>query len=182
MKKLRLSIAYIAMFTMIFTSCSKEETGADGKPETATLVFGANVNDLLNIHATSKQSVRDIPDCSDDVPAYVSIVLSRDGANVVGSVEDPFEIQLKEGQILTEEVAELKLDPGTYSLERFAVYNDDDKVIWLAPRTGSDLGGWINNPLPLSIDLQAGVKKFVQVSVLCFDNREVNKYGYLFQA
>ncbi|MFO7720218.1 MAG: vanadium-dependent haloperoxidase [Gillisia sp.] len=32
----------------------------------------------------------------------------------------------------------------------------------------------------MAIELNAGVKKYVQVSVLCFDNRFVNEYGYLF--
>lgn len=180
MKKLTLLIAYLAIFAVILTSCSKEDNGANLKPKSATLSFGAILNDLMDNREASKQAASEIPECSDDVPTYVSVVLSRNGADVVGSDNDPFEIRLVDGQIFTEEVTELQLDPDTYSLEHFAVYNEDDEVIWIAPRAGSDLGGLINNPLPLSIDLQAGVKKYVEVSVLCFDYRQVNEYGYLF--
>ena len=180
MKNVRLTVAYVAIFLMVFTSCSKDEAIQELNSEKATLSLGAIVNDLLTNRAATKQAVGNMPACSADVPAYVSVVLSRDGVDVVGSDADPFEIQLVDGQIFTEEVAELQLDPDTYSLEHFVVYNDDDEVIWIAPRAGSNLGGWIDNPLPLSIDLKAGVKKYVEVSVLCFDNREVNEYGYLF--
>lgn len=180
MKNLKISIACLAMFTMIFTSCSKEEVGAGVDADKVTLSFGAIVNDLVTNRAATKEHLSDIPECSDDDPAYVSIVLSRDGVNIVGSDEDPFEIDLVNGQVFTEEVEELQLDPDTYSLEHFAVYNEDGDVIYIAPRTGSVLANFISSPLPMSIDLRAGVKKYVEVSVLCFDNREVNEYGYLF--
>src|SRR5690606_16231379 len=48
-----------------------------------------------------------------------------------------------------------------------------------APRGGA-LAAFVNNSLPLNIDLGAGVKKYVDVSVLCYDNRDVNEYGYQF--
>src|SRR5690606_14446181 len=35
-------------------------------------------------------------------------------------------------------------------------------------------------PLPLAIQLGAGTKKYVDVPVVCFDDRFVNEYGYLF--
>ena len=98
---------------------------------------------------------------------------------VVGSSGSPFQIDLVSGEIFTEEVPELELEPGTYTLDHFAVYNAARDLIWLAPRGGA-MGGFINNPLPLSINLGAGVKKYVDVSVVCFDDRLVNEYGYLF--
>jgi hypothetical protein len=99
---------------------------------------------------------------------------------VVGTVNDPFRVNLVAGQIFTEEVAELELDPDVYSLDYFTVHNAAGEMIWIAPQTGSALGEFVDVTLPLSIDLRAGVKKYVDVSVLCYDNRDVNEYGYLF--
>lgn len=180
MKKFKFSIACMAMFAMIFTSCSKDEVGPAVDADKVTLSFGAIVNDLVTNRAATKDHLSDIPQCSNDAPSYVSIVLSMDGVDVVGSVANPFEIDLVNGQIFTEEVDELQLTAGMYSLDHFAVYNAAGQVMWVAPRTGSTLGSFINNPLPLSIDLRNGVKKYVEVPVLCFDNRDVNEYGYLF--
>lgn len=100
--------------------------------------------------------------------------------DVVGTSENPYRVNLVAGELFTEEDAELELDPGNYTLDHFSVYNSDDELIWLAPRTGSALGSFVTNALPLDIDLRAGVKKYVDVPVLCYDDRDVNEYGYLF--
>lgn len=178
MKNLRLCIASLVMFSMIFTSCSKDETQMDSS-EKATLSLGAIVNDVLNAQAT-KQALADIPECSDDTPAYVTIVLLQGDTEVVGSEGSPYRVDLVTGQLFTEEDPALELDPGTYTLDHFAVYNSSDDLIWISPRVGSELASFVDGALPISIDLRAGVKKYVDVPVLCFDNRDVNEYGYLF--
>src|SRR5690606_22410732 len=83
-------------------------------------------------------------------------------------------------EYFTREASELELQPGTYSLDYFAVYSSTDELLWLAPMADSPLAGLVNEPLPLSFNLGAGVKKYLDVDVLCFDNRDVNEYGYLF--
>lgn len=172
-------MAFIAVFAMLFTSCSKEESGVTPiDSEKATLSFGALLGDLTS-NRTSKQAVGDIPECSDDEPAYVGIVLLQDGTEIIGTSEEPYKIDLAPGQIFTVEDAMLQLDPGVYTLDHFSVYNADDELIWLAPR-GGEMANFVENPLPLEISLGAGVKKYVEVDVLCYDNRNVNEYGYLF--
>ncbi|MCM4158510.1 DUF305 domain-containing protein [Antarcticibacterium flavum] len=178
MKKFKLCIASLAVFAMIFTSCSKEEEGISQAKKT-TLSFEAIVNDLVSNRAASKQSLGDIPECSNDDPAFVRIILLQGGTEVVGTSNNPYRIDLASGQNFTVEDAALELDPGTYNLDHFSVYNADGDLIWLAPR-GGDLANFVDTPLPLSIDLGAGVKKYVEVPVLCYDNRDVNQYGYLF--
>ncbi len=178
MKNLKLCIASLVVFTMIFTSCSKDEPQIDSS-EKATLSFGAIVNDLMNKTGT-KQALGEIPACSDDTPAYVHIVLMQGDDEIVGTEDEPYRVDLVAGQLFTEEDSALKLDPGTYSLAHFSVYNDAGDLIWLAPRFGSELAEFVDGALPISINLGAGVKKYVEVPVLCFDDREVNEYGYLF--
>ncbi|MCM4160273.1 hypothetical protein FHG64_04185 [Antarcticibacterium flavum] len=180
MKNFKLYLSAVAVFAMLFTSCSKDETNPSIEGEKATLTFGALVNDLVANRAASKQAVADLPECTDDTPAFVEIALSLNGTDVVGDVENPFRVDLVSGQIFTKEVAELELDPNVYSLDYFTVHNADGDVIWIAPQTGSALGEFVDVTLPLSIDLRAGVKKYVDVPVLCYDNRDVNEYGYLF--
>lgn len=180
MKKLKHYMGFAIMLTMLFTSCSKEESEqVDLNAEKATLSFGAILEDLATTRAASKQEVTDLPECSDDVPSYVEIILSSGGSNVVGSNEDPFRVNLAANQIFTVDVPELELAPGNYSLDHFAVYNSAGDLIWLAPRGGA-LAQFVDFPLPLNIDLNAGVKKYIDVPVICYDNRDVNEYGYLF--
>ncbi|MGB7841408.1 MAG: hypothetical protein WBL21_01360 [Salinimicrobium sp.] len=164
---------------MLFASCSKEEENLPGQTEKASLSFGAIVQDLADKAATKQSTTDDLPQCTNDVPAYVEIVLSQGGSPVVGTTEDPFQLDLVDGQLFTEEVPELELAPGTYSLDHFMVYNEGGDLIWVAPKGGM-LADWVDNPLPLTIELRPGVKKYVDVSVLCYDNRDVREYGYLF--
>lgn len=183
-------MSLVAVFALLFTSCSKDEAGVENtNTESATLSFGAIVNDLVTNRAASKQAIGDLPDCNDAATAdYVHIYLVRvndDGSTTpaVGTAATPYRVNLVSGQVYTQEDAALELVPGNYRLEHFAVYDEvsgDDDLIWLAPRAGSALGEFVDNALPLNIDLRAGVKKYVDVSVLCFDNRNVNQYGYLF--
>lgn len=181
MKNSKLSFALLAIFAMVFSSCSKDnETELNPDGEKVALTFGAIVNDLVEARSGTKDHLSDIPQCSDDVAAYVEVVVSLDGANVAGTMNDPLRVDLVAGQIFTEEVPELELNPNMYTLDYFTVHNSNGDVIWIAPQTNSNLGEYTQNSLPMNIDLGAGVKKYVDVSVLCFDNRDVNEYGYLF--
>jgi hypothetical protein len=154
----------------------------------ATLSFGALLNDLTNDRAATKGHVGfldGVPDCSEGTAAYVEIILSRGGVNVVGDDGEgnAYRVDLVDGQMFTQEDSELELDPGNYSLDYFAVFSADGTMINIAPMGGGDddnLSNFVNNPLPLAIDLRAGVKKYVEVDVLCYDDRFVNEYGYLF--
>ncbi len=179
MKKISSYLCFVAIFAMFFASCSKEEENLTDQSEKASLSFGAIVQDLAAKAATKQSTASDLPQCSSDVPAYVEIVLSQNGADVVGSPEDPFRVNLVDGQVFTEEVPELELTPGTYSLDQFMVYDEAGDLIWVAPK-GGVLADWVDNPLPLTINLGAGVKKYIDVSVLCYDNRDVREYGYMF--
>lgn len=172
----------MAIMSLIFSSCSSDDVGSqkDLNSEKATISFGALLNDLVNNQSATKQAVPEIPACSDEDVVYVEIVLSNASGNVVGSPGDPFRIDLVAGQLFTEEVPELELDPGDYSLDYFVVYDGNGNATWVTPMAGSPLANFVNTPLPIAIDLRAGVKKYVDVPVLCFDDRMVNEYGYLF--
>lgn len=178
MKNFRKYLSYIAVLGLLLTSCSKDEGGITNEDqEKVNLNFGAIVNDLVN---TSKQTaVADLPECSGDEPAFVEIVLMNGDDYIVGEVE-PFRIDLVDGQIFTEDVPELELLPDTYTLTHFSVHDESGDVLWLAPRSGGILAQFVEDPLPMDIVLGAGVKKYVDVPVLCYDNREVIEYGYMF--
>jgi len=193
MKNLKLPLMYLAVLALTFTSCSKdEEPLADDPNQSASISFTTVLNDLVSNKSAVKQQL-DIPGCSDDAPAYVAVVLS--GEENIGSVEDPLIISVNptpgnyddddELEYFTDESSELELVPGSYTLEYFAVYNghpdtEGTEVIWVAPRADGDLADFVDQPLPQTFNVGAGVKKYVDVEVLCFDDRMVNEYGYLF--
>jgi hypothetical protein len=179
MKAIRFYFISLTACLLFLTSCSKDDnTLIDTEQETAILSFGPELIDLAT-KATSKQSVDDLPACTDDDASYVMIILSQDGSNIVGSEAAPFRVDLAPGQDFTVEVPELELTPGQYMLEYFAVHNEAGDLIWIAPN-GGIFESFFEDPMPMIIDLGAGVKKYLEVPVVCFDDRFVNQYGYLF--
>lgn len=181
MKNIKRYIGFVAIVALLFTSCTKDENNLPNNSDTelAKLSFAPLLDNLDNSRASSKQA-EEIPGCSEAAASYVEIILSQNGSEIVGSTGAPFELSLVANQLFTQEVPELELPPGTYSLDHFAVYDSDDNLIWLAPKAGGELAELVDDPLPLAINLGAGVKKYVDVTVLCFDDRDVNEYGYLF--
>lgn len=191
MKKINFYLTAFIVFGMLMSSCSKEDRlGNDVDSEKATLSFGTLLNDLVSEDSGARQALADIPECSDGTPSYVEVALSQDGTWAVGSDTEPLRVNLNPNpadfdgdgvnNYFTQEAEELELTPGTYSLEYFTVYDANGNALWIAPRTTGSFAGLVNSPLPMTISLGAGVKKYVSVDVLCFDNRVVNEYGYVF--
>ncbi len=187
-------LAVVLGLMLMVTSCSKDDAAAidENAGETATLSFGTVLNDLISSKAALKQELS-LPECSDDAPATVEVVLSMGGTNVVGDIGSPVSIPINptpydydsdgEDEYFTDESSDLELEPGDYVLEYFQVLDGDGDVLWAAPiDTGvpGDFSGLVDFPLPMDISLGAGVKKYVPVEVVCYDDRFVNEYGYLF--
>ncbi|WP_034888064.1 hypothetical protein [Gillisia sp. Hel_I_29] len=190
MKNYKVYLMTIAAFAMLFTSCSKDESSADTPGENleqVSLTFGAMLQDFNKSVQKQEQSLSDVPECSDAAPAKirVGIMNSTTMSWVSGGYIDVPVMDNGEGGWMTQESALLTLDAGMYSLEYFAVLDSGDNVIYIAPRMDDNYGpamfqNFVAAALPISIDLRNGVKKYVDVEVLCYDIRFADEYGYLF--
>ena len=187
MKDFKLFLMCLVASGLLLTSCSKDDPIAAGEEELAkaTLSFGASLNDLLNKGLETKQ-FSEFPECSDAAPATVVVVLSSEGVAMDAVTLEVLTADVDgDGDVeyFTDDSEDLELVPGTYVLEEFVVYDEAGNILWVAPIDEDDSGeydGLVSDALPININLGAGVKKYVNVDVLCFDDREVNQYGYLF--
>ena len=181
-------------FLMLFLGvlvvcCSKDEeaTPDNLNDENVAIVhLGPVLNDFNN--QQSRQSLEDVPDCSEDTPGFAQISL------IYGEDDTPVEVIVEiledENGLFTayDEALEIPIPSGSntvsVTLNEFLVWtNVDDapgEIIWAAPKIGSDYAGFAENPLPFSWDLRAGSKTYTNVDVLCFEDRLVNLYGYQF--
>lgn len=189
MKTLKNGMAILAIFSMLFVSCSKDETqDIPGQEKTATLTLAPVLNDMNKQMAASKQEAGDLPECSDATPAFAEISLTYGDSNTPVNVV--LDILIDENGLFTgyNEELEIPIPAGETSvsvtLTDFKVYSEAgvaaENLIWIAPKEGSDYAKFVNAPLPQTFDLRAGSKNYVDVEVLCFDDREVNLYGYQF--
>ncbi|WP_037320920.1 thrombospondin type 3 repeat-containing protein [Salegentibacter sp. Hel_I_6] len=192
MKALKRYMAFIAVFSLLFTSCSEEENTIvdDTIAENfAELSLGASLNDFVN-RAVTKQS---LPECSSDAPAYAHVELTHNMGTVLeGTIEINVPILEDDGNYYTDYDESLKIpvansesNIATVSLTSFLVFDGDpddegSSLIWATPTTASDYGGLVTNSLPFDFTIRAGSKKYVDIEVLCFDDRDVNLYGYQF--
>ncbi|MFD1096375.1 hypothetical protein [Salegentibacter chungangensis] len=187
MKTLKYYLAFTAVFALLLTSCSKDETQMVDNPvsdEVAVLTFGPVLNDMLN----RAQVRQDAPACSENAPAYAQISLTYGASNT--PVDVVVEILSDDDGLFTayDEALEIPIPSGETSvavtLTDFLVWDDDNgspgSVIWAAPKEGSEYAQFVEDPLDMTWDLRAGTKKYVDVEVICFDDREVNLYGYQF--
>ena len=187
MKYFKYHIALFTVFAMLFTSCSKEESGATvSDQDTVQLQLGALLNDFATRQA-NKAHETDPTECRDAAPAYVRVGLTNDATGFfVGGPgnADPFLVRVNvknnNGSWETEYSDVLGLPAGDYTLEYFIVYSADNEVLWVAPRVGGDYASSVGSPLPMSIDLEAGTKPYIEVDVLCYIPRDEEAYGYIF--
>ncbi|MCM8570531.1 hypothetical protein NE848_14140 [Gramella jeungdoensis] len=191
MKKLKISMSLLAIFALLLTSCSKEETASPlddpNVQSSVDLTFGAMLNDLSNrAMATNKTHFGTIPDCSDTEPAYVVLEISYDGQ--APETEGPITVDiLSDGDDYFTAFSELLKVPVadgsfvTVTLNSFRVFDSGDNVIWVAPKeSDGNFDGYVDSALPISFDVEDGTKPYIDVEVLCFDRRMVNEYGYPF--
>ncbi|MBK5193282.1 MAG: hypothetical protein JJE07_08725 [Flavobacteriaceae bacterium] len=199
MKIIKIYLVCLAVTGLLFTSCSKEDESSlsglpgDEAPQTATLSFGAVLNDLVSNSVANEQHIPgDVPACSDAAPTKVRVALkdaqdtwvAGQNGDTGGFIEIPV-IPNGEGGWMTKESDEVELPQGQYTLEYFAVLDAGNNVLWIAPRENDDYGysnfaAFVSDPLPININLRDGVKKYVNVEVLCYDERFADEFGYLF--
>lgn len=186
MKKLNIFAGIFALLT-IFTGCSGDpENLVEQPPEKAELFFGAVLNDLASEREALKQAIGEVPDCSDDIPTYVEVVVTRNDIPVVGTFETPLRIKIDPNAVdsdgdgleefISHQASALELEPGNYTLEYFAVLNSAGEMIWIAPVVNESNQFFtliMKKPLPYRFSLAPGIKKYLDLEVFCFDNRLV---------
>ncbi|WP_324719241.1 hypothetical protein [Salinimicrobium sp. HB62] len=187
MKNFKISIAWLAVLALIFTSCSKEESGAvTDDQELIQVTFGSLMNDF---NSQNKQA--EPGECSTADPAYVHVAITDSNGDYIGDddgIDVPnvnfIPVNLKWNSAMnvweTEYTDALALEAGDYTLEYFVVFDADDNPIWVAPRLDGAYGSNVGNPLPNDFTLDPGTKPYITVDVLCYVPRNEEAYGYLF--
>lgn len=187
MKKLKFSIAWLCMLALVFTSCSKDETGSvTDDQEKIQLTFGSLLADFNDANKQAEPG-----ECRDANPSYVMVGITDSSGDYIGDDDGDdnpdvnlIEVGLKWNSSLgvweTVYSDDLALPAGNYSLQHFIVYDTAGQVLWVAPREGGSFADYVDNPLPNAFTLAAGTKPYINVEVLCYFARSEEAYGYVF--
>ncbi len=189
MKTLKRSFLTLAVFAFVLNSCSKDDGDSTGEVK-GMVNFGTVLQNLITKNKGGKSPLTDIPDCSDETPAYAMVVV--EGPENVGTVAEPYRVDInptpfdQDGdgntEFVTVETTQLSVRAGSYSLTYFAVYDASDNPIWVAPQAETELANFVPEALPLSFEVAGGEDNYVPVDVLCFDNRNLLDYGAIYFA
>lgn len=182
MKNFNPQFIYLFLLVMLFSACSVEEDDISKFEEAEELIsLSLNISSLdIERNLLTKQKTEDFPACLDDIPFYVEIILMQDDKEMLGDATTPFRIDLVSNEMFTRDVPEMKLPPGKYYLDYCAVYTEAGTLMCLAPTADSPMAIFTDAPMPMSIELSGGSKPFPDVPVMCYDDRDVNEYGYVF--
>ena len=189
MKNFRIQQILIVFLAGLVFSCSKDDQVEPDNlisENVAVVHLGPILNEFTN--QQTRQSSDGIPQCSEEAPGFAQISLTYGDAET--PVDVIVEILEDENGLFTayDEALEIPIPSGSttvsVTLNEFLVWtNVDDapgEIIWAAPKDDSDFADFVDNPLPFSWELRAGSKTYINVDVLCFDDRMVNLFGYQF--
>ncbi|MBZ9731589.1 fumarylacetoacetate hydrolase family protein [Salegentibacter sp. JZCK2] len=193
MRNFKLKLMYLAVFALIFTSCSKDENTVNNEQGSVTLTFGTALQDFSRAVINKQEIGADVGECIDGDPAFAQITIEYGDSDtevmvVVPILEDANGYFTGYDEDLEIPVASSETHVSV-SLTDFVVWTDDDSdgepdnVLWVAPKVGSEYAQFVTNPLggaASTWNLRAGSKTYLDVEVLCVDDRDVNLYGYQF--
>ncbi|MFV8224428.1 hypothetical protein [Christiangramia aquimixticola] len=191
MKKMNFYLVLCTVFTLILTGCSKDETGEIATPDSSNVAV-LQLGPVLNSpEASSALKQQETPECSDATPGFAQLSIIYGPNNIVK--EDIIVPILKDGQgyfTAYSDELELPIPAGmnkiSVTLTEFVVWTNNGgspgSVIWVAPVEGSEFEDFVDQPVgpDFTFDLRAGSKNYINVDVICYDNRDVNRYGYQF--
>ncbi len=161
MKKLFLLAGVVALF---FSSCTQDLPGTDPNAP-REVIFNTSGNGLL-------KSDMDCSLTADYATIQIDGVIYTAATFVVNDV------------LYTQAI---KLAPGTYTLQMFTLWNDndtpddtsDDIMVSAAPHAGAPFADMVINPLDFVFDISAFLKIEVEVGVLCYEESEHDNFGFV---
>lgn len=174
-KNLWLLLAMVAMIS--FVSCDKDESAiVEPTVELGDVTF--DVTNFITELASKDGILKESIECSDLTPDFVYVKI-----NGVEYELNLVTLATSSGGMQSEV---LKLAPGTYTIEEFAVYNGttdngdaDDTVLFASPELSSEyVTKWGMTGVTKSFTVEAFKKAPVAVDVLCYVPSDYTEFGF----
>ena len=178
MKKLILSLAVLGV-VLALASCNK--TKNDGtSPQTVTQGVSFSI--------TPGQTPGGLKsDCFSQTSSYAKVWLNVMPANTPYNGGNPITVTIfyLAGLPYTNSI---QLPPGTYALEDFIIYNDnqtptntaDDIVLAAVPHTNSKFAPYVSAPIVFNFTVAQFAKVQVPVEAVCYTQTTYSNFGFVF--
>ena len=160
MRKIIYSTTIIILFLLVILSCSVQNSQNAGEVK---FTFSQNTKSL---QLTTKYSMENA--------TYIQVSIDDAGGNPVYTDEKLQLYKMGEGYIS----APLALKVGTYSLEKFVVFDSTDMGIFATPYEGTERAYLVTNPLPLEFSVSKDKITTVTPEVLDTEGTVPEDFGY----
>jgi hypothetical protein len=160
-------ILFVALFAVaILVSGCRDEAQSPSKP--------GNVRFTIDARAVADASHGRVGEI---LPAGVSVyvTIADAGGNDVYTLKQIVLLTLGDEYISEP----LTLPPGEYSLTEFFVANSGGQVIYAAPKEGSSLAPWVDDPLPTPFVVGDNAIIGLDVQVLVIGEHHAEEFGYV---
>ncbi len=147
-------IALFITLTMVL-SCEKEIEETPDK----------NVKGEISFSFASKTLKSTNCDLSNVVSALVTIETSSGGTTDFDAT--PLTVYKMNGEIFTQKIA---LPVGQYNLTEFLLVDAHGNVLFAVPIVGSEYADFVDNPLPLALNVEKDKSQDYTVQILCVQN------------
>ncbi len=159
MRNLKNGLYILAVLFFLGTSCSKNES--------SEIKLKGNIS--MSLEKTGALKSTETEDIS---AVYVSVKNSSD--EYVYNMQELTLLSFNGGYI----TGNIELEEGDYTVVDFIVVDDQDSVVYLSPKEGSELASMVDYPLPVSFSVSASDTSSVSLQVISADLGDAVDYGY----
>lgn len=171
LKTFNLLVACLALVFMY--SCQKEDDGVS--EETSGVEFllsGHRVEEAKydsKSGKASKDGQKDDESCDMALASYAVLEL--------GGMDYTIDLKAWGDSYKTDLI---ELDPGTYQVTSFQLYDGDDNPLYATPATGSEFGPFVSQSLPFDVTVENYRKVEYDIEVLCIEEFTPPQFGFVF--
>ena len=144
-------------------SVSQEQSGVE------FLLAGHQVGDAKNLNVTAKNDDDNQVICDMSLASYAVLNLGGTDYNInLKAWGDSFKTDL------------IELDPGTYQVSSFQLFDENDQPLYATPESGSEFGPFVSQAVPFDVTVAQYQKTEYDLEVLCVEDFTPPQFGFVF--
>ena len=154
MKQVFRIFTFVFIFASFAISCSEESDS----PQRGQVTF--SMRDASNGRATAS-------------PSFVNYTIEKEDGS---TISDKIELISFGGNFITEPQ---QFDVGSYKLILFVILDENNNALYATPVEGSELADLVEDPLPISFEVDADETTGLVPEVLAVDDHSPSDFGYV---
>jgi hypothetical protein len=172
MKNLLKNLNYLFLgFVLVFMySCQDEEAAPEEQGGVEFILAGHRVDDVkMNGLSAKSGDEKDAEACDMALAAYAVLELAGETYTIdMQAWGDGYKTDL------------IELDPGSYQVTSFQLYDGDDNPLYATPMADSEFGPFVSQSLPFDVTVENYRKIEYDLEVLCIEEFTPPQFGFVF--